>query len=673
MEYVLEKGKLTISNNVNGYKKVLVLRKGQIRAINYIENNFMKNFLLVAPTAWGKTVLAIVYIIKMYNNGLKSVYTAPLKALTAEIVEKLNEVGFNVLEDTGDFRKTPLKDYKKCDVLITTYERLDSVIRNQKNHIAFDDFGLLIVDEVHTIHSQSRGINLESLIVKIKFHTSMAIMGMSATVDNYETMAKFLNCGYIYVPPEERPVKQNIEIKYYTSEYHQASITERSNMLRPIVNDLIRRNKQALIFCSSRKRCEQLAKQFANMNQRDPVVLAKRSNYTWHHAGVQVYQKKEIEKMFLENKVRFLFCTPTLAMGVNLPAYCVVIFDTTRWSGLLSDNVLIEGLEIGQMSGRAGRPQYNEKECEVYILSRIKDKPYVILPSFIESKMYNDLKMVFNEWITSGINLPEEIKECLRETFLSKQHEFSELRKEGTIALRFLLNYGFINKMEEGFVSTFLGKMTALFYIRPETALHYKKIESEYHKRTFSDLELTATLLNTKEFLDLVRVEDRDAKLIDLCAMEFSQNNISQKLYDERILKAIPMIYTDYFNKKYNVKIILYRTDAGTLNKIMERLLSSAEVIIYDKDLKKRISYLKVMIQNRTLNRDVAILKSANGLGDVRLNRLFNVGIKSPEAFLRKTDANLMRIMNVSKKVLNNIKISLKQAIKDNILIKKEV
>ena len=670
MDYVLKEGKLTITNNKNGYKKVLVLRKGQIESINYIENNFMKNFLLVAPTAWGKTVIALVYIIKMYNNGLKSAYTAPLKALTAEILEKLNEVGFNVLEDTGDFRKDPSKDYKKCDVLVTTYERLDSVIRNQKNHIAFDDFGLLIVDEVHTIHSLNRGVNLESLIVKIKFHTSMAIMGMSATADNYKSIADFLNCvknfGYVHVPVSERPIKQDIKIKYYMSEYHQASITERSNMLRPIFNDLIRRDKQALIFCSSRKRCEQLAKKFANMNQRDPIILAKRSNYTWHHAGVQVYQKKEIEKMFVENKVRFIFCTPTLAMGVNLPAYCVVIFDTTRWSGLLSDNVLIESIEIEQMVGRAGRPQYGEKTCEVYIFSRNKDNPYIIHPSFIESKMYDELKMVFNEWITSGINFPEEIKECLGETFLSKQHDFNDLKMKGTDALKFLLNYGFINKTDEGFIPSFLGKMTALFYIRPETALHFKILESEYNKRTFSDLELTANLLNTKEFLDLVRVEERDAKLVDLCSTEFSQNGISHKLFDKRILKALPMLFTDYFNKKYNVKIILYRTDQGTLAKIMERLLSSAEVIIYDKELKKRISYLKVMIQNRTLNRDVAILKSAQGLGNVRLNRLFGAKIKSPETFLRKSDVELMRIMNVSKRVLDDIKISLKQAIKDN-------
>ena len=674
MDYVLKNGKLTITNNINGYKKELVLRKGQIRAINHIEDHFMENFLLVAPTAWGKTVIAIVYIIKMYNNGLKVAYTSPLKALTAEIVSKLTELGLKVLEDTGDFRKDPLKDYEKCDVLSSTYERLGSVIINQKNHSVFDDFGLVIIDEVHTVHSDSRGVDLESLIVKIKQHTSMAIMGMSATIKNYEQVADFLEGEYIYVPIEERPVKQNIEITYYSSENHYASISERNSMLRPILNDLIRRDKQALIFCSSRNRCEELSRSFSGMKQIDPIELAKRSNYTWHHAGVDVYQKKEIEKMFLEEKVRFVFCTPTLAMGVNLPAYSVVIYDAYRYSGLLANDVRIEGLEIEQMYGRAGRPQYGEKECEIYIFVRSRDEPYILQENYIKSKMLKELKYVFNEWITSGISLSEEILESLKKTLLSKQHKFNEIKKEGTIALRFLLTNGFISRNEnKEFIPSFLGRMTALFRIRPETALHFKKIEYEYNKRDFSDLELVANLLNTDEFLDLIRVADRDTQLIDLCSRIFMEQGISHDLYDEKILKAIPMIFTDYFNKKFNVRIVLYRTDANELTKILKRLLSSAEVIIYNKDLKKRISYLKVMIQNRTLDRDVAILKSAKGLGDIRLNRLFKVNIKTPELFLRKSDAELMRIMRVSKLVLNNIKISLKQSIKDNILLKKEV
>ena len=82
------------------------------------------------------------------------------------------------------------------------------------------------------------------------------------------------------------------------------------------------------------------------------------------------------------------------------------------------------------------------------------------------------------------------------------------------------------------------------------------------------------------------------------------------------------MLFTPYFNDKYNVRIIYYRTDAGKLSGIMGRMLSSAGILIFNSDLKKRVNQLKIMIKNKTLDRNIAILRSARGIGDVRLKRL---------------------------------------------------
>jgi len=62
-----------------------------------------------------------------------------------------------------------------------------------------------------------------------------------------------------------------------------------------------------------------------------------------------------VEKLFYEGKIRFLVSTATLAWGVNLPAYAVVIkgtdiYDPTRGNSDLSI------LDIKQIFGRAGRP-----------------------------------------------------------------------------------------------------------------------------------------------------------------------------------------------------------------------------------------------------------------------------------------------------------------------------
>jgi replicative superfamily II helicase len=47
-----------------------------------------------------------------------------------------------------------------------------------------------------------------------------------------------------------------------------------------------------------------------------------------HNAGLLRKDRNIIEKLFLDGTLRVLVCTATLAWGVNLPAYCVIIKGT---------------------------------------------------------------------------------------------------------------------------------------------------------------------------------------------------------------------------------------------------------------------------------------------------------------------------------------------------------
>ena len=48
----------------------------------------------------------------------------------------------------------------------------------------------------------------------------------------------------------------------------------------------------------------------------------------FHHAGMLRPDRNLMERMFLEGDVRVLVATATLAWGVNLPAYAVIIKGT---------------------------------------------------------------------------------------------------------------------------------------------------------------------------------------------------------------------------------------------------------------------------------------------------------------------------------------------------------
>ncbi len=77
----------------------------------------------------------------------------------------------------------------------------------------------------------------------------------------------------------------------------------------------------------------------------------------YHHAGMLSEQRRLVERLFKERKIKVIVATTTLAAGLNLPARSVIIKDVYRYDGFSS--VLIPNLEVQQMLGRAGRVKYD--------------------------------------------------------------------------------------------------------------------------------------------------------------------------------------------------------------------------------------------------------------------------------------------------------------------------
>lgn len=74
-----------------------------------------------------------------------------------------------------------------------------------------------------------------------------------------------------------------------------------------------------------------------------------------------------VEESFLAGHISIVCATSTLAVGVNLPCYLVIIKGTVTWaSGAMQEYA---DLEMMQMLGRAGRPQFETSACAV-ILTR---------------------------------------------------------------------------------------------------------------------------------------------------------------------------------------------------------------------------------------------------------------------------------------------------------------
>ena len=80
-----------------------------------------------------------------------------------------------------------------------------------------------------------------------------------------------------------------------------------------------------------------------------------------HHAGMLRSDRNLSERMFETGVVKVLCCTATLAWGVNLPAYAVVIKGTQIYDSGKGAWVDLGILDVLQIFGRAGRPQYESQ------------------------------------------------------------------------------------------------------------------------------------------------------------------------------------------------------------------------------------------------------------------------------------------------------------------------
>ena len=72
-----------------------------------------------------------------------------------------------------------------------------------------------------------------------------------------------------------------------------------------------------------------------------------------HHAGLLPMFKEVVEELFVRGLVKAVFATETLALGINMPARCVVLERLVKFNG--EAHVDLTPGEYTQLTGRAGR------------------------------------------------------------------------------------------------------------------------------------------------------------------------------------------------------------------------------------------------------------------------------------------------------------------------------
>jgi helicase len=178
-------------------KEVEILRPSQEKAIK--QGLFkQKNMLICTPTASGKTLIAELAMMKqLLERGGKAVYIVPLKALATEKHKQFKERYAGLIKiaiSIGDTDNSD-KSLHKYDLIITTSEKLDSLIRHKMEWIK--EIKTIVVDEIHLLNDPGRGPTLEILLTILRHMLNAQIIGLSATIGNPKELAEWLKAELV--------------------------------------------------------------------------------------------------------------------------------------------------------------------------------------------------------------------------------------------------------------------------------------------------------------------------------------------------------------------------------------------------------------------------------------------------------------------------------------------
>lgn len=154
----------------------------QQEAVSSVVNS--EDTLVVAPTGSGKTFIATQAITACLEQGLRAVYTTPLKALSnTKFTEfkSLYEPKYKVGLLTGD-RKI---DGDASVVVATTEIYRNELYRGE------DRYSIVILDEVHFIADPQRGPVWEEAIILTPSSTTLLML--SASISNAQEIAQWIS------------------------------------------------------------------------------------------------------------------------------------------------------------------------------------------------------------------------------------------------------------------------------------------------------------------------------------------------------------------------------------------------------------------------------------------------------------------------------------------------
>lgn len=449
--------------------------------------------------------------------------------------------------------------------------------------------------------------------------------------------------------------------------------------------DTLRIKKQAIVFANSKRSAEKAAEDISRKikesssgldgvaeealhsltrptKQCERLAYCLRKGIAFHHAGLVHKQRELIEDNFRKGIIKIICATPTLAFGVDLPAFRAVLKDLRRY-GHTGLN-WIPTLEYLQMAGRAGRPKFDSYGEAIAIASTdsARDEIWKRYINGDAEEIYSKLAVepVLRNYIlsliaTEFVKDKKQIMDFFSKTFWA--YQYKDIEKLDLIIskmLSLLEEFEFIKSssneefisasdtINESYKATALGKRVAELYIDPVTANFIIECLRKSEKVRLNEFSILQMISHTLEIRPLLRVKAKEYEEMQGEAVERNDSLLESEpyVYDPEYDDYLASIKTAmFFNEWIDEKDEEFLLEKFDIRPGEIRVkLDLADWLLYCsteiarmagfKEILKEIIKLRLRVQNGVKEELLALIR-LEGIGRVRARKMFNARIRT--------------------------------------------
>ena len=307
------------------------LRDIQERGIVALLNG-ERDLIIAAPTAGGKTEAAFLPLISSVLDtpglgGFDLVYVAPLKALINDQLGRMEDLcertDLPIYPWHGDISQG-VKSQARANpkgILLITPESLEAlfVLRGLETPSLFMSTRCVVIDELHALLDNERGVHLRSLLNRMELATGRRIrrVGLSATLSEMDTVKAYLRPGKPEAVDLLESVGTGTEVKVQIRGFcdDEDAAKQGASKLAVAKHLFSRlRGRPNLIFAGSRQNVEWYADTLREMSEEARVPL----DFLPHHANLSREHRLDLEKNLKTRRTTTAICTSTLELGIDI-------------------------------------------------------------------------------------------------------------------------------------------------------------------------------------------------------------------------------------------------------------------------------------------------------------------------------------------------------------------